>query len=466
MKTALFGIGREAEKYYSFLDSIGQTPEYAFDNSPDRQGTFFHGIKIMPPDRIPGIDCDIIISCNFKEAITEQLSVMGCSNRIADLNKILRAAIEKYSEEYAIDKPVVPEKEESIVIDAFDGIGWGGMEIWSYEVGRELEARGFNVKIFGSLEQVHPDDEIEKMIIRCPLKRQDVFSTIDGITMELEKLIPFVLLDNWTEYVLYAAYILKKKYPEDVRIISIQHNDVQNLYEKKMLWEDQFEKISGVSQRINANLISKYAVDGNKIFYKENFLTFDKEYVPRARLEGKPLIIGWGARLEYYQKRADLIIPFIEAIERSGIDFVFNVAGNGPMYDEINDYVNSRSITDKVHVMGAIPQQQMGNFWKQQDIYLNLSDFEGCSLAMLEAMSLGCVPVVTNVSGTEAFIQDKDTGFCVNVGDVNAVVDRIAYLNNNPEEWRRFSDNAASIVREKCQKRDYVDCLEKIIALK
>lgn len=465
MIKALFGIGREAEKYYSFLDAIGETPKFAFDNSPKRQGTFFHDIEILPPSTLYECDCDIVISCNFKEAITEQLSEMGCSDRIVDLNTILRGAIEQYSEEFAVMAPVKSESKESIVIDAFDGIGWGGMEIWSYEVGRELADRGYFVKIFGSLDQVHPDDEIEKMIIRRPLDRQDIFLTVEGIIHELEKLVPFVLIDNWTEYVLYAAFILKKKYPESIRIISIQHNDVQSLYEKKMLWEDVFERISGVSQRINTNLANKYGVDVDKILYKENFLTFNKEYTPRIRQAGKTIIIGWGARLEYYQKRADLIVPFIESLERSGIDYVFNIAGNGPMYDEINDYVNTRRMTGKVHVLGAISQQQMGDFWLKQDIYLNLSDFEGCSLAMLEAMSMGCVPVVTRVSGTDEFIIDKNTGFCADVGDVDAIVERIVYLYDHPEDWVILSENAAKIVREKCRKSDYVDCLEKAINL-
>ena len=37
--------------------------------------------------------------------------------------------------------------------------------------------------------------------------------------------------------------------------------------------------------------------------------------------------------------------------------------------------------------------------YKQVDIFLLTSDFEGLPLALLEAMSCGCVPVVSDVGG-------------------------------------------------------------------
>ncbi len=463
MKRALFGIGREAEKYYSIMIALHEKPDYAFDNSKQKQGTFFHDIEILSPERLSDIDCEIVISCGFKEAITAQLSEMGLENKIIDLDMLMRKAIEDYANGYISNMADIPQREENIVIDAFDGIGWGGMEIWSYEVARELLARGLPVRVFGSDEQVHPDEEIEKIIVRRPLNRQDVFCTVEGIIKELERMLPFILIDNWSEYVLYAAFILKKVYPESVKIISMQHNDVQSLYEKKMLWEDVFERLSGVSKRINYKLTNQYGVSQKKIFYKENFLTFEKTQVRRSKKEGTPIIIGWGARLERYQKRADLIAPFIETIEDSGISYTLNIAGNGPMYTEIYDYVQKNGLEDHVNVLGAIPQREMVDFWENQDIYLNLSDFEGCSLAMLEAMSVGCVPVVTNVSGTDEFVFDKETGFCVEVENVKAIIDKIVFLSEHLDELIRMSVNASEIVRSRCQKSDYVEYLEKVI---
>ena len=42
--------------------------------------------------------------------------------------------------------------------------------------------------------------------------------------------------------------------------------------------EDVFERISGVSQRINTNLANKYGVDVDKILYKENFIISSSLY--------------------------------------------------------------------------------------------------------------------------------------------------------------------------------------------
>lgn len=55
----------------------------------------------------------------------------------------------------------------------------------------------------------------------------------------------------------------------------------------------------------------------------------------------------------------------------------------------------------------------MDAFWKGQDVFVNVSEYEGTSLSMLEAMGYGCVPVVTDVSGAREFIAQEKTAASV-----------------------------------------------------
>jgi len=54
---------------------------------------------------------------------------------------------------------------------------------------------------------------------------------------------------------------------------------------------------------------------------------------------------------------------------------------------------------------------QVQKLWQTADVCVLVSEYEGTSVSMLEAMAAGCVPVVTKVSGTADVIQPGINGF-------------------------------------------------------
>ena len=60
-----------------------------------------------------------------------------------------------------------------------------------------------------------------------------------------------------------------------------------------------------------------------------------------------------------------------------------------------------------------------------------MSEWEGHSISQVEAMAMGTVPVVTDVSGVEDDITDGSNGFVVDVGDVDAIIGRIEILSRD-----------------------------------
>src|SRR5262249_10565067 len=71
------------------------------------------------------------------------------------------------------------------------------------------------------------------------------------------------------------------------------------------------------------------------------------------------------------------------------------------------------------------------------------SNYEGLPLALLESMSRGCVPIVTDLpSGIPDVIRNGENGFALPVGDVGAFVDRFAALQAKPDLRRTLSRRA------------------------
>jgi glycosyltransferase involved in cell wall biosynthesis len=79
----------------------------------------------------------------------------------------------------------------------------------------------------------------------------------------------------------------------------------------------------------------------------------------------------------------------------------------------------------------------------ESDALLLTSEFEGLPVVVLEAMSQGCVPVVSAVnSGVSQLLDDGRNGFLVPVGDVNGFVTRLQQLASNRELVRTLGTAA------------------------
>jgi Glycosyl transferases group 1 len=82
------------------------------------------------------------------------------------------------------------------------------------------------------------------------------------------------------------------------------------------------------------------------------------------------------------------------------------------------------------------------------DVLVMTSDFEGLLVILLEAMSHGCVPVVTKTeSGMDELIKHHENGFLLPVGDVERFVDVLAKLSLDPALLSRLRRAAFERIR-------------------
>jgi len=66
----------------------------------------------------------------------------------------------------------------------------------------------------------------------------------------------------------------------------------------------------------------------------------------------------------------------------------------------------------------------------------------------LEAAACGCPVVSTKCGGPEDYLKDGHNGFLVNVGDAQAMAERIIrVITMNEQDWREMSRDSASYVK-------------------
>ena len=94
-------------------------------------------------------------------------------------------------------------------------------------------------------------------------------------------------------------------------------------------------------------------------------------------------------------------------------------------------------------------EKQIALYYQAADVLLHAANAENFPLVILEAMACGTPVIASNVGGISEQVSDSQTGFLVSRGDSNSFVDRILYLQKNPETCHKMGQLAGLQAKEK-----------------
>lgn len=449
----LFGAGVYAKKYKALLEYLNMEFHYFTDNDSSKWTMKLYGKPVIPPSRLKQFPkCKIIISSTHEQAIRKQLTEMELADKIMSLEELYHLCGQKMTKTDRSGLGITVRDNVTVLVDMYEGIGWGGTELWAAGLAFGLKSAGRNVLLIGGTEQPPLEARYETLTIR--ITEHD---TIMHMVELMEQNLPCIFINNFAGCAFMAAIIVKKKYPDSMHIVSVIHNDNPSLFDAHMMLSKYIEKIFCVSSQIREHMQEQYVMPNQCCYFKEQPIETDilREIRPDTQVYDV-LRLGYAARLVRQQKRADLLIEFIKCLEERGFDYIFQIAGEGECRDMIMDYVRHHHLERKVELLGRLPKSEMQTFWKRQDIFINISEYEGTSLSMLEAMSCGCVPVVTDVSGAKEFITHGENGYICDIGDLKMMAQYVASLDNERKKLASFGRKCQIIIKERCNPEEYI----------
>ena len=101
-------------------------------------------------------------------------------------------------------------------------------------------------------------------------------------------------------------------------------------------------------------------------------------------------------------------------------------------------------------------QADVGPMLQKTTIYVHPSREEGCSNAILEAMTYGLPVVATEAGGNPELVKHGQTGLLVPVGNATALAEAIVKLLNDPATCKRYGVRAMLRVRQLFKREDMV----------
>lgn len=456
----LYGSGRRCVGILPLLQKAQIPVKAVVDSEQTKWGTLIGHISIKPPSILRECsDAALCITVADRTA-QEQIRTALQQKYGYDLRREISYADLEQSALLLIRKAGIERAghtergKRHIVFDCISGLGLGGIEEWTKGLCTELIGKGFdNLHIFTDTGEYQVPDALLPVVDQV-LDRNRYRSrteVLECIMDYLTDLLPVTVITGKPKMFLEAADLLKQIAPDQVRIISVIHSEEEHLYRLYDRYAPRTDFFVAVSEDIKGDLAARgvpkeriasitcpVACEGN----------LERSYTTDRR---EPVRIGYAGRIVVTQKRMDLMLKVIGALEDKGVSYVFEIAGDGPYKAEMKQRVAVLGWQNRVRFIGLLTREQIPQFWRRQDIGVNIADSEGRSISQLEAMANGAVPVVTCTSGTREDICDGSNGYLVGIGDYEKIADRIAYLAAHRELLPEFGQKAHDAVAPKCQ---------------
>ena len=161
------------------------------------------------------------------------------------------------------------------------------------------------------------------------------------------------------------------------------------------------------------------------------------------------------------QKNHNILIRAFAIFSKNHPDYTLTIYGNGPQRDELLQLADSLGILDKVSLPGA--SKTIHEDILDADMMCLVSQREGMSNAMIEAMCLGLPCICTKVSGAIDLIKDGENGILVDIGDVDGLVEKMNFVADNTKKAKEIGENASQLYKllnkEKIYK-EWIDILQ------
>jgi len=219
---------------------------------------------------------------------------------------------------------------------------------------------------------------------------------------------PVVLSPNLLGDCYAIAAALSQETPDRIRVVGLQHSD--NTYDSHVLdhYQPILHALVGVSASISESLRGRIPDRAGDVRHIPYGVPIPDRQPTREPLRGRPVRLLYTGRMEQRQKRILALPALSRELDRRGIDHDLVLLGDGPAEREVDE-----ALTDLPHAQRRTPggPDRVAAMLDRADALVLGSRFEGLSVAMLEAMARGCVPIATRVrSGLSEAIEDGSSG--------------------------------------------------------
>ncbi|HEX8021129.1 glycosyltransferase family 4 protein [Mucilaginibacter sp.] len=163
------------------------------------------------------------------------------------------------------------------------------------------------------------------------------------------------------------------------------------------------------------------------------------EATAKTKAKGKPVFL-WVGRLNDNKDPLNVIKAFLKFAQSSPGAKLYMIFHTEELLSEIKELLNSSSNKEAIELIGKVPHADLLYWYNSADFILSGSHYEGSGTAICEAMSCGCVPLVTDILSFRMITNNGECGVLYEPGNEAALLEVLKQTRQmNVVEKRRLS---------------------------
>jgi glycosyltransferase involved in cell wall biosynthesis len=131
------------------------------------------------------------------------------------------------------------------------------------------------------------------------------------------------------------------------------------------------------------------------------------------------------------EKRPQILIRACRKLRARGMNFRLTLVGDGPLREEVTRMVSDMGLAEMVIVRGYVPHDEIEKFYSKCGIFVLPSVREGVSVALLEALSSGCLCIVSDIDDNIEVLS-RGRGITFRTDDEDDLVNALLWALQQP----------------------------------
>ena len=220
------------------------------------------------------------------------------------------------------------------------------------------------------------------------------------------------------------------------------------------LSEEMADTADSIARTRHKTKVVRNGVDTEAFYYKGLAESREKLALPTDQ----KIVLGVGALI--HRKGFDVVIKALKKIilqlnlDNTHFYILGSEGAEGDYRKELKQLVEQQGLMEHVHFVGAVPNDQLVDWYNAADVFCLSSRGEGSPNVLTEALASGCPAVATRVGSVPEIMESEDNlGYVVEVDDIEDTISKLSELLLTDHDRKQQADNFSKYSWDWCAKQ-------------
>lgn len=335
------------------------------------------------------------------------------------------------------------------IIHIIPYFSYGGAEIFVKELAKEQQKEiKFSIEIWcfeESKNKKFQDNILEDLkekgiIVRFLTKEKNRIRRFINLYRFIKKYRPDIInthLLHTTVYTALAKVLIRGKSSKILLFETIHNTKIEKPLIQRIITNYLIDRTIVISEKVREIFLEELKIKNNKMILIENGININFNFNFQIKDKVKRIIsIG---RLSEQKNHIFLLKSYKYMIEKGYKDIpIVDIYGEGDLKNTLEEFIKRNKLENFIKLKG-LTNNPLKELFKS-DIYVMPSNYEGLSIALLEALAVGIPILATKVNGIKDILNENIfEDILIENGDIVEFANKFMELVNNKDKRKKLS---------------------------